>query len=169
MEFERKNMIQPYIEGSKAYKKEKEELLILRRKDALVHDIFESRTSAQIIGIEMNKMNQEFYVVHSHNTISLYTYNNICFTDQPRLFYEFEKDGDSIKLKIVDIQLCSINEGNGTILMNALIKFAKEQKISEIFGKMAPCDNDHAERRAHYYEKFGFTFSDGRATLIIEV
>lgn len=48
------------------------------------------------------------------------------------------------------------NIGNGTIAMKALIKYATKNNIKWIEGYLSSVDNDHADRRNHYYKKFGF-------------
>ena len=57
--------------------------------------------------------------------------------------------------------------GNGTIAMKALIKYAKRNNIKWIEGNLSSVDNDHADRRNHYYEKFGFKIQSSSIRLDI--
>lgn len=50
--------------------------------------------------------------------------------------------------------------GNGTIAMNALIKYANKIEAKYIDGTLSPVDDGHADRRNYFYEKFGFVISN---------
>ena len=67
---------------------------------------------------------------------------------------------DDTHVHIEDILVKNNNNGNGSILMNALFKFAKSKNIDLITGDLSPIDNDHKDRRNHYYEKFGFKITE---------
>lgn len=55
-----------------------------------------------------------------------------------------------------------INKGYGSMLMNELLAFAKENGYNKITGELADIDEDneydreHRERQIHFYKKFGF-------------
>lgn len=55
-----------------------------------------------------------------------------------------------------------INKGYGTLMMNELLKFAKENNYEKIIGNTSDVDNNtewdphHRERLIHFYKKFGF-------------
>ena len=55
-----------------------------------------------------------------------------------------------------------INKGYGTLMMNELLKFAKENNYEKITGNISDVDNNtewdphHRERLIHFYKKFGF-------------
>ena len=51
--------------------------------------------------------------------------------------------------------------------MKALIKYAKRNNIKWIEGSLSSVDNDHADRRNHYYEKFGFKIQSSSIRLDI--
>lgn len=57
---------------------------------------------------------------------------------------------------IDDVQMVDDNIGNGTVAMKGLIKYAEKIKANHIEGNLSCVDNDHADRRNHYYKKFGF-------------
>lgn len=54
-----------------------------------------------------------------------------------------------------------IDERYGTYAMKALIKYAKDMHVSLLVGDLSAADEDHKDRRDHFYEKFGFE-NDGR-------
>jgi GNAT superfamily N-acetyltransferase len=64
---------------------------------------------------------------------------------------------DKHSLFIEDIQTGSYtNKGLGSAAMEALIKYARENKITYISGSISPTDWDHIERLEHFYKKHGF-------------
>lgn len=48
------------------------------------------------------------------------------------------------------------NRGYGSLLMEELLLYAKENNIKELYGNLATVDIDHKDRLIHYYKKFGF-------------
>ena len=46
------------------------------------------------------------------------------------------------------------NKGYGTMMMNELLSYAKQNNINEVYGYLS--DVDHKERLLHFYTKFGF-------------
>ena len=61
--------------------------------------------------------------------------------------------------------LAMIFIGNGTVAMKALLKYAKKINAKWIDGGLSSVDNDHADRRNHFYEKFGFFIKDSQIRL----
>ena len=53
-----------------------------------------------------------------------------------------------------------INKGYGTLLMQKLIQYAKENNYNAITGTLVDKDADHRERQIHFYKKFGFEISE---------
>ena len=52
-------------------------------------------------------------------------------------------------------------KGYGTLMMQKLISYAKENGYKTIYGHLSTVDLDHKDRLYHFYEKFGFkTISD---------
>ena len=55
-----------------------------------------------------------------------------------------------------------VNKGYGTLLMNELLRFAKENNCKIIKGELSevdsntPYDPTHRQRQIHFYKKFGF-------------
>ena len=68
------------------------------------------------------------------------------------------KDDESIKcIYIEDVRTSYINQGNGTLLLQRLIKYCKENDIDFIYGNLSRFDyEDHQERLIHFYIKNGF-------------
>ena len=66
---------------------------------------------------------------------------------------------------IIDILMEDNNIGNGTVAMKALLKYAKKINAKWIDGGLSSVDNDHADRRNHFYEKFGFVIKDSQIRL----
>lgn len=48
------------------------------------------------------------------------------------------------------------NKGYGTMMMNELLSYAKQNNINEVYGYLSDVDIDHKERILHFYTKFGF-------------
>ena len=55
-----------------------------------------------------------------------------------------------------------INKGYGTLLMNQLLLFARQNNYEQIVGNLGIADEnseydpDHRDRQIHFYKKFGF-------------
>lgn len=164
---ERQQILTPYFDKQRQMQEQIRELEVYKRQYELVERIFLEYPSAKIVDLKEDKKGNQFFAVDVRDTIYLYSWGTIGY--KPQLYYAIKRnsDGENV-MEIIDVQMTSINEGQGTIAMEALLKIAKEQNVARIWGEMAPCDDDHAERRAHYYEKFGFTISGRRATLIME-
>lgn len=164
---EKSSIIAPYLEREYEAKAQIRELEKYKRQYELIERIFSMYSTSKIIDMKEDEKGNQFFVVDAMDTIYLYSLRSI--GEQPKLFYEINQntDGENV-MEIVDVQMTSINEGQGTIAMEGLLKIAKEHKVTKIWGEMAAVDDDHAERRAHYYEKFGFSISGRKATLIME-
>lgn len=51
-------------------------------------------------------------------------------------------------------------KGYGTLMMQKLISFAKENRYKTIYGHLSTVDLDHKDRLYHFYEKFGFEITE---------
>lgn len=164
---EKSNIIAPYLDREYENKAQIQELKKYKQQDELIRRIFSDYSSAKIVDLKEDKVGNQFFVVDAMDTIYLYSWRNIAY--KPKLYYEIKQnsEGENV-MEIIDVLMTSIDEGQGTIAMEGLLKIAKERNVVRIWGKMAPCDDDHADRRAHYYEKFGFSISGRKATLIME-
>lgn len=52
------------------------------------------------------------------------------------------------------------NNGHGTMLLNKLISYAKENNYSFIYGNLSDVDLNHKSRLHHFYKKCGFTITE---------
>lgn len=48
------------------------------------------------------------------------------------------------------------NQGYGSLMMNELLKYARECGYTHLYGNLSEVDLDHKERLFHFYQKFGF-------------
>ncbi len=51
-------------------------------------------------------------------------------------------------------------KGYGTLMMQKLISFAKENGYKTIYGHLSTVDLDHKDRLYHFYKKFGFEITE---------
>ncbi len=133
----------------------------IEKKYGIIKQIFYLFPNSEIIGIDCNKRNDEILIViNSNDTIYLFGEHYQYITNLPRIFFnvhEVKIGGNSKKyIEIIDVLMVDNNIGNGTIAMKALIKYATKNNIKWIEGHLSSVDNDHADRRNHYYKKFGF-------------
>ena len=52
------------------------------------------------------------------------------------------------------------NKGYGSMMMDKLLEYARENSYSHIYGNLAIWDLDHKERLHHFYRKFGFEITE---------
>lgn len=99
-----------------------------------------------------NTLDDYVFAVYSNNAIYLLggKYQTVMFA--PKMLISITDD----VLKIEDILCKQNNIGNGSILMESLFIYCNKHNISKITGYLSPVDNDHKDRRSHFYEKFGF-------------
>lgn len=135
------------------------------KRYGLIKRIFHLFPNAEIVGLERNKNDEELIVVINDNTIYLFGEKYQDINGLPRIYFEIKEEEYEFVLKkkyihIVDVLMEDDDIGNGTIAMNNLIKYAKKNKIKYIDGTLSSVDDDHADRRNHFYKKFGFVISD---------
>ncbi|MFE7063570.1 hypothetical protein ACFVAD_15590 [Sutcliffiella sp. NPDC057660] len=111
----------------------------------------------QIIGIDQTKDDTWVVVYTNHDNNSLKIMLNDCESSY-RGMWDFSiqatyKNEETIF--IGDIKGPE-NKGYGSICMNYLKEFAKQQNIQYITGNIAKRDWDHVERLVHFYEKHRF-------------
>lgn len=158
-----------YEELNNNYKKElshiKSVLYDNEKRYGLIKRIFYLFPNAEIIGIDSNKDNEELIVVRNNNTIYLFGERYQGIVGLPKIYFEIrKKEHESIWeerfIHIVDILMQDNEIGNGTIAMNALIKYANKIDAKYIDGTLSPVDDEQADRRNYFYEKFGFVISN---------
>ena len=68
----------------------------------------------------------------------------------------FKNNFTTISLEDIEMADSFINQGLGSMLLNALLDIAKKRNISRITGEIARVDIGHIERLVHFYEKYNF-------------
>ena len=59
-----------------------------------------------------------------------------------------------------DYEIADFNRGYGTLMMEQLLVFARENHFHYIHGNLSTVDLDHKERLHHFYQKFGFVVTE---------
>lgn len=59
-------------------------------------------------------------------------------------------------ITISDIECQKNNKGYASVMMNELVKYARQNEFKHINGWLSKVDYDHKERLYHFYQKFGF-------------
>lgn len=134
------------------------------KRDGFIKQIFREFPDAEIIGLEENKKHQELIIVLCDDTIYLFGENYQVFAGAPRIHFEI-RDRPQKHINIIDVLMKDDNIGNGSVAMKALIKHAKKIDAKWIGGTLSNVDDDHADRRNHFYEKFGFNIDDSSIKL----
>lgn len=141
-----------------------------RKKYNLTKRIFKLCTSGHIIGVGENNNSEElFIVINNSKELLLFgeSYQGMAYL--PRIYFNIkEKECKGMKLKylhIIDCLMEDVNIGNGSVAMQGLIKYAKMNDCKYISGCLSSVDDGHADRRDHFYEKFGFSIQDSRIHL----
>lgn len=144
--------------------------------------IFTLFPNCEILGIEINKNDEEVYIFKTLSSTSLYIY--LCgpsyqaANDLPKIMSKFEEDytegpssgGFKKNLYINSIEMGDNEIGNGSIAMKYFLKTVEKLKesmnIEYITGYLSPNDSDHFERLEGYYKKFDFevTFDESRTS-----
>lgn len=130
----------------------------------LIKQVFQWLPNAEIIGLEENKTHQELIIVLCNETIYLFGEDYQVFDRVPRIYFEIY-DKPQKHIHIIDVLTEDDNIGNGSVAMKALIKHAKKIDAKWIGGTLSNVDDDHADRRNHFYEKFGFNIDDSSIKL----
>lgn len=169
----KKELKEAYDELNASYHKEVIRLKAAMKKNekqhGLIKRIYFLFPDAEILGLDENGNGEELIIVLHAKTIYLFgeRYQGIC--GLPRICFEertIEKEGLIQKyIHIDDVLMEDNNIGNGSVAMKPLIKYAKKVNAKWIDGGLSSVDDDHADRRNHYYEKFGFTISDSSIRL----
>ena len=74
----------------------------------------------------------------------------------PMLKAFFENNFTTISLEDIEMADSFINQGLGSMLLNALLDIAKKRNIRRITGEISRVDIGHIERLVHFYEKHNF-------------
>lgn len=148
------------------------EIEAVKKSSEIPKRIFSLFKDAEIIGIEKNKLEEEVYVFktqyNSLLNIYLCSQSYQAINGLPRIMTSIDYKKS---IRILDIQTVDIDIGNGSILMEYLIKTVKKAEISNITGGLSSVDSDHFDRSEHYYKNFGFDvkFNGSRTSGAIEL
>ena len=74
----------------------------------------------------------------------------------PMLKAFFKNNFTTISLEDIEMADSFINQGLGSMLLNALLDIAKKRNIRRITGEISRVDIGHIERLVHFYEKHNF-------------
>jgi hypothetical protein len=162
-----------YTQLNNSYRREMSKIEVVMKQNekryGLIKRIFYLFPNAEIIGLDKNKKDEELIIVLNNDTIYLFGERYQGIMGLPRIYFEILTQKRDIfeekYIHIIDVLMEDNNIGNGTVAMNALIKYAKQIKAKSINGELSSVDNDHADRRNHYYEKFGFIINKSRILL----
>ena len=140
------------------------------RRYGIIKRIFDLFPNAEIVGLERNKNDEELIIVINKNTIYLFGERYQVIDGLPRIYFDIIKEGHEViceekYIHIIDILMKDNEIGNGTVAMNALIKYANKIGVKYIDGTLSFVDDDHADRRNHFYKKFGFVISNSSIKL----
>lgn len=130
----------------------------------IVDEWVNTSSESLYLGCAKNKIGDLLLILYRYDTIYLIgeTYRSVMYA--PKIMFHRISD---THLHIDDVLTKSNNIGNGSVLMNALLKYAKENGIRVITGDLSSVDADHKDRRDYYYKKFGFEVSEKNIKKII--
>lgn len=129
---------------------------LYERENGFINQLLNNNPDMLILHIARNK--NDFIKVAGYLNDTICIYDKKHTTEAARLFFEFKwtkKDNEYPSIRITDIQTYE-NRGDGSIAMHALVKIAKQLHATQITGMLSPEDEEHRDRRTHYYDKFGF-------------
>lgn len=169
----KKELDEAYTQLNNSYRNEMFKLKAAMKQNeerhGLIKRIFCLFPDANIMGLDNNKRDEELIIVLNNNTIYLFGERYQGITGLPRIYFEIRDNENGIieekYIHIIDVLMEDDNIGNGTVAMNALIKYAKKINVKFINGWLSDVDNGHEGRRNHYYEKFGFVIDGSSINL----
>lgn len=124
-----------------------------------------SHKDAQFLGCYKNKLGSYAVALYSYGVIYLLNsyYSSVMYA--PKLLMH---NLSNSCIYIDDIITKETSTGNGTALMFALFRYAKENNFSEIKGFLSDIDSDHKDRLLKYYNKFGFTIENNKIHRVLD-
>lgn len=83
---------------------------------------------------------------------------HLCVNDRRRAWINCVIESDAVIMigDIIHDRERGYNKGYGTMMMEKLIAYAKENDYEYIYGNLSVDDLGHKERLHHFYRKFGF-------------
>lgn len=124
----------------------------------LIDEIHCKYPDALIVNCKKNKIGIEKIAIVKDDSIYLLDVYHRILAGASRLHWNINKDsfGD-LCIGIIDIQVQDVDCGDGSILLEGIIKMAIAMKATKITGSLSSIDEDHKDRRNHFYEKHCFT------------
>ena len=139
------------IEDTEYLMKEYSKLLdfILKYSSNSIYKIVKDKSDSYIFVVKEEMSNSLAFLLYSLE------YRHLV----PRLYTRKMSKGlnnESYYLYIDDILVSDQDKGLGSILMESLIEYAKNNGYVCIRGWLSPIDKEHFDKLEHFYKKFGF-------------
>ncbi|MCU5086367.1 hypothetical protein OCA23_23980 [Bacillus cereus] len=161
-------------DSEKTLKKEVERLLEFEANNEFVEPLLKKGNI--IDGVEFNKSSVKYYVCvfMDSKSITLSLRNKRTRHPYPRLYAKFYQDIQNpfiIRCHINDVFAVQEDVGNGSILIQYLIKWAKKMDVCQVNGMLSYVDIEKFDKLEQFYKKNGFTvnFNKNRTSGSIEL
>lgn len=138
-------------------------------RQAFYHRILNEWTEdyGDVVFIDLlpNKLDEYLLCIYHYKTIYLIgpSYPTILYA--PKIMFQMKSHNH---LHIDDVLMKTNDIGNGSVAMQGLIQYSKLIGVSHITGYLSSVDDDHKNRRNHFYEKFGFDVGENNIQLTIQ-
>ncbi|EMY4796468.1 TPA: hypothetical protein ACGPFX_002047 [Bacillus pacificus] len=147
-------------DSEKTLKEEVERLLEVKENNEFVESMLKKGTI--IDGVEFNKSSVKYYVCVSMDSksITLSLQNKRTGHPYPRLYANFYQDIQNpfiVTCYINDVFAVQEDVGNGSILIQYLIKWAKKMNACQVNGMLSYVDVEKFDKLEQFYTKNGFT------------
>ncbi|MCU4986361.1 hypothetical protein OB991_23670 [Bacillus cereus] len=157
---ELKEMYSGIQDSEKILKKEVERLLVIEANNEFVESML--KKGNVIDGVEFNKSSVKYYVcvLMDSKSITLSLQNKRTRHPYPRLYAKFYQDIENpfiVTCHIIDVFAVEEDVGNGSILIQYLIKWAKKMDVCQVNGMLSYVDVGKFDKLEKFYKKNGFT------------
>lgn len=174
----RKKDIELYKETSEVdadiISKLQQEVLLLKDYQILIEQIqeFKSLDGETIIDVGNNKGDAYVLTKKVTDTTLLIRMKDQYTSVYPEVFATLNKDKSISPNKVVFIEnITAVNKGrgNGRLLINAVISFAKEHGYEQIKGKLTDNDKIATPGLPMFYEKMGFDLNEEKTNFVMNL
>ncbi|CAM4050863.1 MULTISPECIES: GNAT family N-acetyltransferase [Bacillus cereus group] len=157
---ELKELYSEIQDSEKILKTEVERLLEIEANNEFVESVL--KKGNLIDGVEFNKSSVKYYVCVSMDSksVTLSLQNKRTGHPYPRLYAKFYQDIQNpfnVACHIVDVFAVEEDVGNGSILIQYLIKWAKKMDACQVNGMLSCVDIEKFDKLERFYKKNGFT------------
>ncbi|HFI0084510.1 TPA: hypothetical protein ACGOR9_002215 [Streptococcus suis] len=125
----------------------------------------------KILGVGNNKLDQEKICILDASQEYLYLIDKRTLTivSCPKISFKVnEEESGSLKITIQDIVVTTVDEGDGSILMDYLLNYAKDIGVTHLSGQLSNSNSQiDEERRNHFYRKFGFSINGNQIAKVL--